>query len=189
MQNKLECKVCTEPTCLGLNGECSAEPTYAQKVACEDETRVHREVVDQLLRKVARELLHRGLMHDASKLEEPELSGFAKYLPLMKSVAFGSPEYELFRAKLGPSLAQHYKVNSHHPEHDRANGVMGMTLIDLTEMLCDWSASSKRNANGSIEKSLQICKDRFKISDELAQILWNTVLSLKLEGGGEKSGV
>ena len=51
----------------------------------------------------------------------------------------------------------------------------GMTLIDLIEMLCDWKAATLRHADGGILKSIEYNKKRFGISDELCQILKNTV--------------
>lgn len=56
--------------------------------------------------------------------------------------------------------------------------VDGMSLLDLLEMLCDWKAAGERHADGSIEKSLQINKKRFAISDQLNAILRNTAIEL-----------
>jgi hypothetical protein len=53
-----------------------------------------------------------------------------------------------------------------------------MTLVDLAEMLADWKAAGERNANGSLQKSLMINKERFEMSDQLCQILYNTALEL-----------
>jgi hypothetical protein len=50
-----------------------------------------------------------------------------------------------------------------------------MTLIDLCEMIADWKAATLRHANGDIAKSLEINQKRFKYTDELKQILLNTV--------------
>ena len=72
------------------------------------------------------------------------------------------------------ALDHHYANNSHHPEHYK-NGIMGMDLIDLIEMICDWKAATERNANGDIMKSIEINQKRFNYSDELKQILINTV--------------
>ncbi|GAA2159282.1 hypothetical protein [Glycomyces lechevalierae] len=42
------------------------------------------------------------------------------------------------------------------------------------EMLADWKAATERHADGDLARSLEIQKDRFGISDQLAQILENT---------------
>jgi hypothetical protein len=50
-----------------------------------------------------------------------------------------------------------------------------MTLVDLCEMIADWKAASMRHNNGDILKSIEINQPRFNYSDELKQILINTV--------------
>jgi len=49
-----------------------------------------------------------------------------------------------------------------------------MNLIDLVEMLCDWSASCARYKDGNILTSISINTERFNISPDLASILRNT---------------
>jgi hypothetical protein len=49
-----------------------------------------------------------------------------------------------------------------------------MTLVDLMEMLCDWYASSKRQADGNIRKSIEKNRERFGMSDQLIRIFENT---------------
>lgn len=71
------------------------------------------------------------------------------------------------------ALDHHYAHNRHHPQF-HAEGVMGMTLIDLLEMLVDWVASAQQS-NGDIYKSLETNKDRFNIPEPIVQILKNTV--------------
>lgn len=58
------------------------------------------------------------------------------------------------------------------------NGVNGMSLLDVLEMLCDWKAAGERHADGSIERSLRINRDRFKIGYQLQSILENTAREL-----------
>lgn len=57
----------------------------------------------------------------------------------------------------------------------KTSRVNGMNLFDLLEMVLDWYASCQRHANGDIRKSLEINRDRFGISDQLMNILSNTV--------------
>ena len=75
-----------------------------------------------------------------------------------------------------PALDHHYENNRHHPEHFK-NGIKDMTLIDLIEMFCDWKTSSERHESGSILSSIDINKERFGYSEELASILLNTAIS------------
>lgn len=53
--------------------------------------------------------------------------------------------------------------------------VNGMNLFDLLEMLIDWQCACKRHADGDIQESLRINRDRFALSPQLLQILANTV--------------
>jgi hypothetical protein len=71
------------------------------------------------------------------------------------------------------ALKHHYENNRHHPEHF-PNGIQGMNLIDVIEMLCDWKSSTLRHADGDIYKSIAINQKRFGYSDEMAQLLRNT---------------
>jgi len=54
-------------------------------------------------------------------------------------------------------------------------GLHGMSLLDLLEMLCDWKAATLRHNDGDIRKSIEINQRRFGYSDELKQILLNTL--------------
>ena len=87
---------------------------------------------------------------------------------------YGSDEYTKFLEGMGAGLDHHYAHNRHHPEHF-TDGINGMTLLDVIEMLADWRAAIERHADGSMDRSLTIQTERFKISDQLAQIIHNTV--------------
>lgn len=62
---------------------------------------------------------------------------------------------------------------------DPASGIRGMSLLDLLEMLCDWRAATMRHADGDIFKSIEINQKRFGYSDEIKQILLNTLAEMK----------
>lgn len=124
-------------------------------------------------------LIVRKLVHDASKLQPPEKEAFDEHTPKLRALTYGTPEYEESRKALGEALKHHYANNSHHPEHYE-NGIRGMSLLDLIEMICDWSAAVKRHADGDLMKSVEINQERFGYSDELKQIFLNTIKELKL---------
>jgi hypothetical protein len=50
-----------------------------------------------------------------------------------------------------------------------------MNLVDIMEMFVDWYCASKRHADGNIRKSIDINKERYKFSDDLAQIFVNSI--------------
>jgi hypothetical protein len=132
---------------------------------------IHR--VSSLLGEAATELIKRGSLHDNSKLEEPEKALFDEMTPLLKTMEYNSPEYKESLSKLEPALNHHYANNSHHPQFYN-NGINGMNLFDIIEMFFDWKAAGERGQNGDIYKSIKINEKRFGISDQLAQILYNT---------------
>lgn len=140
------------------------------------ETLKHIRRVNTLLLEAATELLRRAAIHDESKLHDPEKPLFDKYTPLLAGIEYGTPEYFEALRGLKPALDHHYAANSHHPEHYQ--GVDGMDLFDVLEMLMDWRAASERDKDGSIQKSLPFNKERFKIDDQLFHILENTVAKL-----------
>jgi len=137
-------------------------------------TIAHRHQVAILIYSMIQELEQRSQVHDDSKLESPEQEIFAEHSEELAKTAYGSPEYQALLEKIKPAIEHHYANNRHHPEH-WPNGVEDMTLIDLVELLCDWKASSARNKNGNIRKSIETNAKRFAISPQLQRILENTV--------------
>lgn len=126
---------------------------------------------------VVAKLESRALAHDASKLREPEKSTFDEFTPRLAGLTYGSDEYRACLDAMRPALLHHYAENRHHPEHF-IEGVGGMTLLDILEMLCDWKAASERHADGDIAESLRINRERFGIGDQLARVLENTAREL-----------
>jgi hypothetical protein len=138
------------------------------------ETMKHISKVQDGIHKIVTLLLERGRVHDRSKLEDPELEYFTKYTNQLKSLTYGSPEYYQCLEDMKPAIEHHYANNRHHPEHYK-NGINGMNLVDLIELLCDWSASAKRQHNGNLRISLQKGAERFNIEPQLLEILENTL--------------
>lgn len=118
-------------------------------------------------------LTTRGVNHDASKLESPEVELFAEHTEHLSDTTYGSPEYQQHLESLRPALEHHYAVNRHHPEHFQ-KGIDDMSLIDLCQMMADWKAASERQKNGNLLTSIEQNAVRFNISDQLKQILINT---------------
>lgn len=81
-----------------------------------------------------------------------------------------------------------YCINSEHGKHldlsfegypieefGEFSYINKMSLLDLVEMVSDWKAATMKHADGDIRKSLEINKERFGISDQLAKIIENTI--------------
>jgi hypothetical protein len=139
------------------------------------ETKLHIQKVSDYLDDCIFELSERQVSHDWDKIGDPvEKELFDTYTPKLKNCTYGSDEYKSFLEGLKPALERHYSNNRHHPEHFE-NGIKGMNLIDLLEMICDWKASSERHADGNIFNSIEVNQKRFGYSDDLKEILKNTV--------------
>lgn len=163
--------------------------------------------VRELISVMRNKLEARGVAHDRSKLGPNEKPILDRVTPKLKGLTYGSDEYKASLAEMGPALAHHYAHNSHHPEHyqkqvciicfseypndykkrckECGNGQMtnepnisGMSLLDVLEMLCDWKAATERHADGNIDRSLKVNRERFNISAQLHAILENTVLEM-----------
>lgn len=167
-QSEETCDNCKENKLIVL------EVAPAMSIAeCQVETQKHIETVRKYIRFIIDKIDMRGVRHDASKLESPEVDLFAEITPMLAELTYGSEEYQESLDKLKPALDHHYASNRHHPEHF-VNGVNDMTLVDLIEMFCDWKASSLRQNDGNLLKSIEISAERFNIDPQLKQILINT---------------
>jgi hypothetical protein len=146
------------------------------------DTYAHIATVRGYVNRAVVNLLHRGDDHDLSKLESPEREVFDEYTPKLKDSTYGSDEYKGFLVGMGEGLQHHYGVNRHHPEH-HADGIQGMTLLDLVEMLCDWKAATLRHADGDLARSIEQNAERFGYGDEIRGLLERTAVELGLVDG------
>lgn len=154
----------------------NTEQSYDSRV----DTYEHIHEVQRFMQRVILRLQRRSRLHDRSKLEDPERSAFDEFTPRLSETTYGSAEYKDCLLQMQEALQHHYARNSHHPEHYR-DGIRGMDLLDLIEMLCDWMAASLRHTDGDIRRSIEINQERFGYSDELKQILLNTLPALSAE--------
>lgn len=144
-------------------------------------TRQHIEDVNHLLIQAASELLDRAQKHDQSKLGPEEHEKFSLAASRFKEPGneYGTEGYEKTKEWLGSALEHHYKNNSHHPEH-YANGIAGMNLFDVLEMLIDWkAASSRRSADGVLDLSAN--RTNHKVNESVMQLIRNTADYLEFE--------
>jgi multimeric flavodoxin WrbA len=139
-----------------------------------EDTIDHKQKVVYFIDKLIGSLFRKSVIHDDSKLESPEKEIFDKYTPMLKTCTYGGGMYKKYLQKMKVALKHHYANNSHHPEF-YTDGIKGMTLVDLCEMIADWKAASMRHNDGDVLKSIELNQARFNYSDELKQILINTV--------------
>lgn len=137
------------------------------------ETYKHKQLVGTLMMQLVEKIQKRALNHDNSKLEDPEVEIFAEYTPKLAGCTYGSEEYNQYLKEMKVALDHHYAVSRHHPEHF-PDGILGMDIVDLLEMICDWKASTMRHNDGNILTSIDKNQVRFGYSTDLAQVLKNT---------------
>ncbi len=136
----------------------------------------HFRLVQHYINTIVEHLLLRSELHDTSKLQEPELSGYAGLAEAVNGLKYGTEEHRAAFAPFKEVIAHHYAVNDHHPEYFGGD-VSQMNLLQLAEMLCDWKAASRRS-DPSVLPSLGESLKRFNIEPQLASIIQNTVSTL-----------
>lgn len=120
------------------------------------------------------DLFLRAAVHDNSKFGPEEYEAYEKAFPDLQKYAYGSDEFKAALATIRPAIEHHYRVNDHHPEFFE-EGIHGMHVVQLIEMLCDWKASSERSTT-DFAVGLEMNRKRFTIDDQLFRIIRNTVL-------------
>lgn len=145
-----------------------------------EDTRAHIKRVQALMFEMIGRLHTRRREHDVSKLMEPEKPVFDRETPNLRKLEYGSEEYKQALGRMKVALDHHYAENSHHPEHYK-NGMAGMSLLDLAEMLADWKAATERHETGDIARSIDLNAERFGYDDMLRSIFHNTVQEMGWE--------
>ena len=155
------------------------------------ETYEHIGRVAHFMHVVIVRLIGRIEKHDQTKLSGMEKEAFDIVTPRLAEIEYGSEEYKASLREIRPAIDEHYRHNSHHPEHYE-NGIAGMNLLDLIEMLCDWRAASERGKpraeakdgerageSSSLLESLDHNVERFDIEPQLASVLRNTIMKME----------
>ena len=142
-----------------------------------DDTLAHISEVRILLAGVVTDIQERMRDHDQSKLEAPEKEIFDAVTPKLRTLTYGSPEYHASLEEMGPALDHHYAHNRHHPEWHE-DGIHGMNLVDLIEMLADWKAATMRHEDGDLKRSIDINAERFGYGEEIHTLLLTTARDL-----------
>lgn len=137
------------------------------------DTLAHIHLVRDHIETFVAEMLRRGRVHDASKFSAVEKAALDEAMPLLKGVAYGSAEWRAVIDRIAPALAHHFAHNPHHPEHYGNEGIAGMDLFDVVEMVCDWMAAAARHPEDGVR--LDINTRQFGIEPQLASIIANTL--------------
>ncbi len=137
----------------------------------------HKRRVAIYMQMIASELFRRAAVHDNSKFAPEEFEAYEEAFPGLQKYAYGTEEFKAELHKIEPALRHHYAVNDHHPEF-HPDGVIGMSLIQLIEMVCDWMAASERS-QANIYQGMEMNRKRFGIEPQLINIIGNTIATLR----------
>jgi hypothetical protein len=133
----------------------------------------HKRRVAWYLQIAAGDLFRRATVHDNSKFSPEEFEAYEEAFPGLQRYAYGTDEFKAELKKIEPAIRHHYSVNDHHPEYF-GDGINGMNLVQIMEMVFDWLAASARSKT-DFTHGLEINKARFGISDQLFEVIKNTV--------------
>ena len=161
------------------------EDNTQKQIPTEEYIGKHISRVQGWINKFSSILLSRGINHDKSKLEEPELSMW-KEMDQEPRYAYGTPEYQEKINKYKKVFDLHYRHNRHHPEH-WSGFYYEMDLIDVIEMLCDWLGYKEDITLEEAEKLIRQQCDRYHFSDTMQSLLYNTLKNYFVVTPGEKN--
>lgn len=145
-----------------------------------NDTREHITKVQVRLNEIIGILRARLNAHDWSKFGAAEKPGYDIISAVLAGHAFGTDAYNVAMAEarqhpaVVAAIAHHYAANDHHPEHT-PDGIAGMSLLSVAEMIADWKGASERSGNTF---SIEFQIERFGIEPQLAAILRNTVTEM-----------
>ena len=140
----------------------------------------HITCVQEALLYVVDELRERAFVHDASKFEQDELEGVARFEEMPEGLEYGSPEYEAAMAKVMEGnnfFALHSARNDHHPEYwgypEGGSDIGLMGLFPLMEMVCDWAGAHLAYGNtGGWDASVRINIEKHNFSDSQKWVIY-----------------
>ena len=171
-------------------------------------TMEHKAEVKRVGTKFVRSLEIRLIVHDKSKLKDPEKRYLDQFSEKLKGYTYMSDEYKEVLEKMEPGLDHHYTNNDHHPQFykiwicdaclevfktepeickcgdsrfSEKSDVSQMSLLSIMEMIIDWCAAVKRHDDGNILHSIEENQKRYGYGDELKQIFINTVKEMGCE--------
>lgn len=145
------------------------------------ETFQHRHTLQELVWRAIKKLWRRALDHDLTKLDSPEREVYDRF---PERAPYGTDAYRLRLLEMTAALQHHYAhpLNRHHPEHFPNGGCANFTLLDYLECVLDWWATSLKQPGGDIRASIEANQRRFGFSDDIKNMLLQTLKELEAEG-------
>ncbi|EGG20513.1 hypothetical protein DFA_00374 [Cavenderia fasciculata] len=122
------------------------------------------------------ELKNRAIIHDQSKYEEPELSGYIQLTWFHRCKNLNIPfQYanKSIETMVRDACHHHLHSNRHHPEsHNHPNE---MNVLDIVEMVSDWSAISQELNQGSCITYVKENHSKWSFNNEKLDFIFETI--------------
>lgn len=105
-------------------------------------TNFNTDISDNILCNTILNISKRIIEHDNSKLcSKSEYDIYKNTVYKFQNLDFGTEEYNKVKEEVGKGFEIHYMNNMHHIEHF-TNGIYGMNLYNILEMILDWCSSA-----------------------------------------------
>jgi len=123
------------------------------------------------------DLINRSKIHDASKYQEPEYTPYLWITEYNKCKNLNIPfEYPPgIKVETEQATWHHIHTNSHHPEYHK--DINNMPLIDIIEMVCDWTAMAEELGQGTSAKSWadKTIGHRWKFDENTTNLIYQQI--------------
>lgn len=144
----------------------------------------HKMRVKKWATKFSSILLARAESHDDSKLREPEITGW-HMMDREPRYKYGSSQYNDKLQRYHWLMELHWSQNRHHPEYwDLHTDEKDKDLIDVLEMMIDWLSYKDVISVVEAIELVDTQTQRYNISEELSDLIKNTVLNYFSTLGG-----
>lgn len=118
-------------------------------------------------------LMKRASIHDISKMNNGEFNNLLKVNASKDTFTNPNATLNDFSKKC---IEEHYKNNTHHPEH--WENYNDMDELSIMEMCCDWHARSTQYKTNFLEFVKTRQENRFKFDEDFFQKVWKYCLIL-----------
>lgn len=103
------------------------------------DTSIEIEILNIIIRKLTKKIIN----HDNSKIEHiPEFNLYKNVVYKLDGLEYGTKEHTEAKQELDQGFEIHCINNRHHPEHFNSEGIEGMDMYDIIEMIIDWCSAA-----------------------------------------------
>ncbi len=141
---------------------------------------VHRELMNQSMNEIIKELVERTQKHDMDKLLDPRVAEvYEEHFPKLKQIPFGTEEYLAYEHQHFWNAHMIHAQKRHHFYSEKNKEVSDPNIIDLLEAVVDIYVSNKQyNENPKIDEILLTMEKKGILDYSLEEYIKNTLESI-----------